>query len=188
MNNTERNCDTCNDSYYMTEKNPSGGKKLVQLQHCRNTVYNSPAYTHQMLLEDWGKGFCRLWTPITEKGNEHEQQLYHRPAQCPCGEVSLVHRYRDPEEPPSHEGQLEYDDVYQQLALRLIRAVAGFDPQKGTLQQHIFAQLKYELLNCKSAYRLCGLTGAPKEYRKSDMVSLDHISEGSSLYEQVMAA
>lgn len=49
MNNTERNCDTCNDSYYMTEKNPSGGKKLVQLQHCRNTVYNSPAYTHQML-------------------------------------------------------------------------------------------------------------------------------------------
>lgn len=104
MNNTERNCDTCNDSYYMTEKNPSGGKKLVQLQHCRNTVYNSPAYTHQMLLEDWGKGFCRLWTPITEKGNEHEQQLYHRPAQCPCGEVSLVHRHCDPEEPPSYEG------------------------------------------------------------------------------------
>ena len=84
--------------------------------------------------------------------------------------------------------KLDPDDVYQQLALRLIRAVAGFDPQKGTLQQHIFAQLKYELLNCKSAYRLCGLTGAPKEYRKSDMVSLDHISEGSSLYEQVMAA
>ena len=80
MNNTERNCDTCNDSYYMTEKNPSA------------------------------------------------------------------------------------------------------------LQQHIFAQLKYELLNCKSAYRLCGLTDAPKEYRKSDMVSLDHIPESSSLYEQVMAA
>lgn len=90
--------------------------------------------------------------------------------------------------PLMRAARLEYDDVYQQLALRLIRAVAGFDPQKGTLQQHIFAQLKYELLNCKSAYRLCGLTGAPKEYRKSDMVSLDHISEGSSLYEQVMAA
>ena len=90
--------------------------------------------------------------------------------------------------PLMRAAQLVYDDVYQQLALRLIRAVAGFDPQKGTLQQHIFAQLKYELLNCKSAYRLCGLTGAPKEYRKSDMVSLDHISEGSSLYEQVMAA
>ena len=26
---------------------------------------------------------------------------------------------------------LDYDDVYQQLAIRLIRAVAGFDPDKG---------------------------------------------------------
>lgn len=83
---------------------------------------------------------------------------------------------------------LEYDDVYQQLALRLIKAVAGFDPQKGTLQQHIFAQLKYELLNCKSACRLCGLTGAPKEYRKRDMVSLDALSESCPLYERAMAA
>lgn len=28
-----------------------------------------------VVLEDWDKGFCRLWNPITEKGNEHEQQL-----------------------------------------------------------------------------------------------------------------
>lgn len=90
--------------------------------------------------------------------------------------------------PLMRAAQLEYDDVYQQLALRLIKAVAGFDPQKGTLQQHIFAQLKYELLNCKSAYRLCGLTGAPKEYRKKDMVSLDALSENSPLYEGTMAA
>ena len=83
---------------------------------------------------------------------------------------------------------LEYDDVYQQLALRLIKAVAGFDPQKGTLQQHIFAQLKYELLSYKSAYRLCGLTGAPKEYRRDDMVSLDALSESCPLYERAMAA
>ena len=90
--------------------------------------------------------------------------------------------------PLMRAARLEYDDVYQQLALRLIKAVAGFDPQKGTLQQHIFAQLKYELLNCKSAYRLCGLTGAPKEYRKKDMVSLDALSENSPLYEGTMAA
>ena len=81
-----------------------------------------------------------------------------------------------------------YDDVYQQLALRLIKAVAGFDPQKGTLQQHIFAQLKYELFNCKSAYRICGLTGAPKDYRRDDMVSLDALSENCPLYERAMAA
>lgn len=90
--------------------------------------------------------------------------------------------------PLMRAARLEYDDVYQQLALRLIKAVAGFDPQKGTLQQHIFAQLKYELLSCKSARRLCGLTGAPKEYRKRDMVSLDALSENSPLYEGAMAA
>ena len=84
--------------------------------------------------------------------------------------------------------RLDYEEVYQQLALRLIRAVETFDPDKGVLRIHILAQLKYELLNCKSAYRLCGLTGAPKEYRKSDMVSLENIPEGSPLYEQVIAA
>ena len=104
MNNIERHCDTCNDSYYETERNPSGGKKTVRLQHCRNAVYNSPAYTHEMLLEDWDKGFCRLWTPITEKGNEHEQQLYHRSAQCPRGKAPLVHRHRDPKEPSADAG------------------------------------------------------------------------------------
>lgn len=88
MNNTERNCDTCNDSYYMTEKNPSGGKKLVQLQHCRNTVYNSPAYTHQMLLEDWGKGFCRLWTPSnccgeSGRGTGHRRRVEQRARKPP---------------------------------------------------------------------------------------------------------
>ena len=83
--------------------------------------------------------------------------------------------------------RLEYDDVYQQLAIRLIKAVAGYDPEKGSLQQHIFAQLKYELLNCKTAYRLCGVTGAPKEFRKGHIVSLDALSESSDLYEQALA-
>ena len=68
---------------------------------------------------------------------------------------------------------LDRDDVYQQLSLRLIRAVEGFDPQKGILAQHIFAQLKYELLNCKSAYRTTGITGAPAHYRKSDVISFE---------------
>lgn len=69
--------------------------------------------------------------------------------------------------------RMEYDDVYQQLALRLIKAVAGFDPEKGRLEQHIFAQLRYELLNCKAARRLCGVTGAPKDFRKEHILSLD---------------
>lgn len=49
--------------------------------------------------------------------------------------------------------RLDYGDVYQWLALRLIQAVSGFDPDKGTLRQHIFAQLQYELLSCKGSQR-----------------------------------
>lgn len=77
--------------------------------------------------------------------------------------------------PLMRAARLEYDDVYQQLALRLIKAVAGYDPEKGRLEQHIFAQLKYELLSCKSAYRLCGMTGAPHSFRKSHIISIDTI-------------
>ena len=71
--------------------------------------------------------------------------------------------------PLMRAARLEYDDVYQQLALRLIklwRAMTG----KGRLEQHIFAQLKYELLSCRSAYRLCGMTGAPHSFRKSHII------------------
>ena len=73
---------------------------------------------------------------------------------------------------------MDYDDVYQQLSIRLIRAVAGFDPEKGTLEQHIFAQLKFELLNCKTPYRLHGITGLPKGYRK-EIISIDTIRKGN---------
>ena len=90
--------------------------------------------------------------------------------------------------PLMRAAQMEYDDVYQQLALRLIKAVAGYDPEKGRLEQHIFAQLKYELLSCRSAYRLCGMTGAPHSFRKSHIISIDTLSENSGLYEETLAA
>ena len=57
---------------------------------------------------------------------------------------------------------LDKDDVYQQLAIRLIKAVGSFDPAKGELKAHIMAQLRYELLDCLSAYRMYGITNAPK--------------------------
>ena len=79
MKDQEKHCNTCASSYYQEEKNVNGGKDMVRMQHCSDPRYNSPVYTNQMLLEDWGKGFCRLWTPITEKGNEHEQQLLPHP-------------------------------------------------------------------------------------------------------------
>lgn len=97
---------------------------------------------------------------------------------------SILRRNR----PLMRVARLEYDDVYQQLAIRLIKAVAGYDPEKGDLKQHIFSQLKYELLNCKSAYRLCGITDAPKEFRKGNIISLDSIRGDSEMCEQTKVA
>ena len=71
---------------------------------------------------------------------------------------------------------LEYDDVYQQLAIRLIRCVEGFDPEKGELGQHINAQLQYELLNCKDSRRRYGFTCSPRDLRGA-VVSLDDCRE-----------
>jgi len=67
---------------------------------------------------------------------------------------------------------LDYDDVYQQLAIRLIHCVAGFDPQKGELVQHIYAQLQYEMLNCKDSRSRYGFTGVPCDLRGA-VISLE---------------
>ncbi len=60
---------------------------------------------------------------------------------------------------------LDRDDVYQELAIRLIGCVENFDPEKGTLEKHIDAQLQYELLNCKDSRRRYGFTHAPYDLR-----------------------
>ena len=72
---------------------------------------------------------------------------------------------------------LDDEDVFQQLAIRMIRAVENYDPDKGKdLEQHIFAQLQYEALNCKDAAKLYGIKGAP--YGARDLtVSLDALVE-----------
>jgi hypothetical protein len=69
--------------------------------------------------------------------------------------------------------RLDYEEVYQQLALRLIRAVETFDPDKGVLRIHILAQLKYELLSCKTPCRLYGITYAPADFCGKEFISLD---------------
>ena len=70
---------------------------------------------------------------------------------------------------------LDQDDVFQQLSLRLIRAVERFDPRKGKLNQHIFAQLRYELLHCKSTYHTTGITDAPSHFRSSNVISFETV-------------
>jgi DNA-directed RNA polymerase specialized sigma24 family protein len=77
---------------------------------------------------------------------------------------------------------LDYDDVYQDLAIRLIRCVENFDSDKGTLRAHIYSQLKYELLNCKTPLKRTGITGLPYNSRWNDILSLDTISEGNCAF------
>ena len=72
---------------------------------------------------------------------------------------------------------LDDEDVFQQLAIRMIRAVENYDPDKGKdLEQHIFAQLQYEVLNCKDAAKVYGIKGAPYGARGLT-VSLDALVE-----------
>ena len=82
---------------------------------------------------------------------------------------------------------LDRDDVYQDLAMRLIRAVAGYDPDKGLLKQHIFCQLEYELLNCKSARKCYGFKDAPYDLRGAT-ISLDSLMEDDPYWEIRIAA
>lgn len=84
--------------------------------------------------------------------------------------------------------RMDRDDVYQQLAIRLIRAVDSFDPEKGTLGQHIDAQLQYEMLNCKRPYRLHGVTGLPADYRGGQIISFESIHDGSRYADALIAA
>ncbi len=83
---------------------------------------------------------------------------------------------------------LDYDDVYQQLAIRLIHCVANFDPDKGTLKAHIYSQLQYELLSCKSPYRLTGITGAPSDFRWGRVMSLSAVNDETTQYSDFVMA
>lgn len=72
---------------------------------------------------------------------------------------------------------LDVDDVYQELALRLIRAVERYRPGSRSLEGYIFAQLKYELLNCKSARARYGFSAAPYDLRGA-IVPLEILEKG----------
>lgn len=78
MNEGRKSCDTCTYAFYITDKGDPAPKER-RWQHCKNPVYNSEEYTHTMLMEDWDRGYCRLWEPIgeDEKGHEYEEHLLH---------------------------------------------------------------------------------------------------------------
>ena len=82
---------------------------------------------------------------------------------------------------------LDTEDVYQSLALRLIRAVELYRPGQNSLKGFIFTQLKYELLTCKSAKSRYGFGAAPYDLRGA-VVSLEALTETDSYRESVCAA
>ena len=83
---------------------------------------------------------------------------------------------------------LDRDDVYQSLAVRLIRAIDRYDPAKcSDLKLHIFSQLKYELLNCSSPQAKYGFRYAPYHLRGA-VISMESLAEDDPNWECRIAA
>lgn len=85
------------------------------------------------------------------------------------------------------DARLDQDDVYQQLALRLIRAVANFDPDKGDLETHITAQLNHELRNCLHPHSRFGVTNTSEDL-SGKIISLEVYRSNAERREMAMAA
>jgi len=83
--------------------------------------------------------------------------------------------------------RLDRDDVYQSLAMRLIRAVELYKPGAKELKSYIFMHLKYELLNCKSTKARYGITGAPYDLR-GIVVSMEALAEADLQWEERICA
>ena len=85
------------------------------------------------------------------------------------------------------KAHLDPEDLYQQLALRLIKAVGSFDPDKGKLEAHITAQLRYELQSCLRPSRRFGVTNTHGNF-DGKVVSLEDYYGFTAQQEMAMAA
>ena len=72
---------------------------------------------------------------------------------------------------------MDRDDVYQQLALRLIQAVAGCEMERFPVQEEIMHELHQEVFRCRSAQTLCGMTYLPSGFRRSHVISLEVLTQ-----------
>ena len=85
---------------------------------------------------------------------------------------------------------LDQEDVYQSLALRLIRAVELYDPdmENGhSLENYIFMSLRYEMRTCSSARAMYGFRDAP-HYLPNAVVAISALEESDTYWETRIAA
>ena len=102
-----------------------------------------------------------------------------------------MHRQRDQTElllnsggPPGR------DDVYQSLAVRLIRAVELYDPNNEagkTLKKYIFMSLRYALRTCGGSQARYGFREAPY-FLPNAVVSVEALEEADLYWEMRIAA
>lgn len=60
--------------------------------------------------------------------------------------------------PLIHALRLEWDDVYQELAIAALRAIESFDPSRSnSIKVHIWAKLQYAILDIKERHKPHGL-------------------------------
>lgn len=85
---------------------------------------------------------------------------------------------------------LDRDDVYQSLAMRLIRAVELYDPNNEagkTLKGYIFMSLRFALRSCSSAQAQYGFRNAP-HYLPNAIVPISALEESEPYWEMRIAA
>lgn len=61
--------------------------------------------------------------------------------------------------------RMSYEDLYQDLAMRMVKAVDSYRPDKGTLSSHIITALEWELKTSAAIASAHGIKGAPRDLR-----------------------
>lgn len=85
---------------------------------------------------------------------------------------------------------LDRDDVYQSLAIRLIRAVELYNPDNKagkTLKNYIFMSLRYALRTCGGSQAQYGFREAPY-FLPNAVVSMEALEESDPYWEMRIAA
>ena len=83
--------------------------------------------------------------------------------------------------------RMDRDDVFQQLAERLVKAVDSYVPEKGAMEDHLEIQLEREMFNCAHPRRLYGMTDAPIVFRRNRVISFDSLKEMVAEQEELAA-